>query len=59
MGINKYYGDDGTVYNGQELEWTPVDESLETTELCPIKEYILRRQDTRAAQVARRTIYYL
>ena len=42
-----------------EWEWPPVAEALETAGLWPIKEYIQRRQDTVAAQVACHPIYEL
>ena len=42
-----------------EWEWTPVAEALDTTGICPTKEYIQRRQATVAAQVACRPIYEL
>ena len=42
---------------GGEWDWYPVAEALETSGICPIKEYIQQRQDTVAAQVACRTTY--
>ena len=42
-----------------EWECPPVDEGLDIYRLCPIKEYIQQSQDTVAAQVACRSIYYL
>ena len=44
---------------GGEREWPLVAEALETSGLCPIKEYIKWRQDTVEAQVACWTIYEL
>ena len=40
-----------------EWECPPVDEALDIYRLCPIKEYIQRRQATVAAQVVFRPIY--
>ena len=37
---------------GGEWEWPPVNESMETTGIWPIKEYIQRGKETVAAQVA-------
>ena len=42
-----------------KCEWPPLAEALENAGLCPIKEYIQQIQDTVAAQVACRSIYYL
>ena len=40
-----------------EWEWPPVDNSLDTVGILPIKEYIQRRQSTIAAQVACQPLY--
>ena len=44
---------------GGEWGWPAVSDALETTGICPIKEYIHQRQDTIAVQVDVRTIYEL